>query len=131
MAKSTTTKLQKRNPQCQHCGIVIIPKIFGDGYEERGCAFYKRKYCSLKCFGESQRGVWRVANPQSMAAHHRARRIFIKLGICELCREHKKTEIHHKDRDWRNNDIQNLQELCHRCHMILHRHLKRKKHGKK
>ena len=39
---------------------------------------------------------------------------------CESCGCRQKLDIHHVDGDWKNNSADNLQVLCHSCHMKLH-----------
>lgn len=39
---------------------------------------------------------------------------------CESCNSDKKIHIHHKDRDYKNNQISNLSYLCLSCHIKLH-----------
>jgi hypothetical protein len=38
---------------------------------------------------------------------------------CQICGNDKELEIHHKDKNIRNNDINNLIKLCRRCHMLI------------
>ena len=56
--------------------------------------------------------------------------IFLQLNINELPKlsevkfegvKKSKTEVHHIDGNWRNNEIENLQEICRSCHTIHHR----------
>ena len=47
----------------------------------------------------------------------RARRMYPSRP-CEVCGK-TKAEHHHKDGNTRNNDLDNIQFLCRRCHMIL------------
>ncbi len=60
------------------------------------------------------------------AACAEARRIMRKLGVPYVCIncgiDWVKLDAHHKDRDWRNNDPENLEYLCKDCH--------NKEHGK-
>ena len=55
---------------------------------------------------------------------------YIFTNHCELCR--RKTEyieIHHNDKDKKNNDISNLFHLCYYCHKIVNNsHLDIKSH---
>lgn len=39
---------------------------------------------------------------------------------CEHCGTSERLGVHHKDRNWRNNDISNLMTLCSSCHTSLH-----------
>lgn len=47
------------------------------------------------------------------------RLIYIRSGkemVCKLCKSEDNIEIHHKDGDHFNNDINNLVALCRKCH---------------
>jgi len=39
---------------------------------------------------------------------------------CELCGSDETLEVHHKDGDYPNNDMDNLITLCRSCHMNVH-----------
>ena len=52
-----------------------------------------------------------------------AARIVKAAGQCNRCSHDgsdSRLGIHHKDRDKRNQDPENLEVLCHRCHMQEH-----------
>jgi hypothetical protein len=36
----------------------------------------------------------------------------------------KMSDLHHKDRNRSNNSLNNLEQLCQKCHHLLHRHQK-------
>ena len=40
---------------------------------------------------------------------------------CMICWSTKGLQIHHKDKNHKNNDISNLIKLCYRCHCMLHK----------
>lgn len=46
--------------------------------------------------------------------------------ICDFCGTSEDIHIHHKDENWINNVIENLQPLCRRCHSRLHNQLRKK-----
>lgn len=41
--------------------------------------------------------------------------------LCDKCGTNINIQIHHKDHNWKNNNINNLQPLCQSCHMKYHR----------
>lgn len=48
---------------------------------------------------------------------------------CQRCASQRYLEVHHKDRDWANNDPSNLETLCKSCHAKEHerwRNIRRK-----
>lgn len=44
-----------------------------------------------------------------------------RLDKCERCGKSEKLHVHHKDRDRRNNNDENLEVLCTMCHMHEHK----------
>jgi 5-methylcytosine-specific restriction endonuclease McrA len=45
----------------------------------------------------------------------------LKVGrCCARCGSTTRLDIHHKDRNKQNQDLSNLEVLCHRCHMQEH-----------
>jgi len=42
------------------------------------------------------------------------------LSQCEICGSTYKIQIHHKNRNFRDNNIENLQILCRSCHYQIH-----------
>lgn len=45
---------------------------------------------------------------------------------CQFCFGSENLEVHHMDRDRKNNDFRNLITLCYKCHSMLHRTQKNK-----
>ncbi|WP_050670485.1 HNH endonuclease [Luteipulveratus halotolerans] len=39
---------------------------------------------------------------------------------CEACGSTTRLHVHHKDRNWRNDEPANLMTLCASCHLRLH-----------
>lgn len=61
------------------------------------------------------------------------RKIYIRSGkemICKLCNSEENIEIHHKDGDHYNNDINNLVALCRKCHHTTAHTMLRDEKGK-
>jgi len=49
----------------------------------------------------------------------------LKDKICEICQSQQDIQIHHKNRKSTENNIENLQILCKKCHLKQHRNRKR------
>lgn len=60
-----------------------------------------------------------VRNGKQRQTYRYHARKFIKKN-CETCGTDKKLQVHHKDRDWTNNEPSNLETLCATCHMKWH-----------
>ena len=79
---------------------------------------------------ESQKDASKYFNNTSLISASRLRRILIRDGykeeVCERCRrtewmgEPIPLELHHKDFNHYNNNLDNLQILCSNCHMQVH-----------
>ena len=51
-----------------------------------------------------------------------ARKLKSSEGICEICNDLPSKLIHHKDGNPLNNNLDNLEKLCHPCHTMRHTH---------
>jgi 5-methylcytosine-specific restriction endonuclease McrA len=75
---------------------------------------------------EAKRQAMLARNPQ--ARYHglsasEAAKLRASVGACQNCgatRADGRLDIHHRDRDKRNQAPENLAVLCHRCHMQIH-----------
>jgi hypothetical protein len=72
---------------------------------------------------EAKRQEMLARNPR--ARYHglsakEAKRLCAQAGSCSRCGSTKRLDIHHKDRDKRNQRPENREVLCHRCHMQEH-----------
>ena len=112
---------QKKLPDkiCPICGNTFNRKRF-NGVLEDSTRYKKRKTCSQSC-GNT------LPEPQDRTTYHlRARKH--KKPLCETCGSKKNLDVHHKDTNIKNGSPENLQTLCHTCHMKLH--WKQRKHLK-
>jgi hypothetical protein len=96
---------------CPICGTSFNRKRFGKALEDSG-RYLSRKTCSQSC-GNT------LLEPRDKTTFHlRARK---HLGpFCETCGSTTALDVHHKDGNIKNNELGNLQTLCHPCHMKLH-----------
>ena len=44
-----------------------------------------------------------------------------EIKYCMLCWSSERLQIHHKDKNHKNNDISNLIMLCYKCHCLAHK----------
>jgi len=103
---------------CKNCGVLLERKRF-NGRLEDYTAFLKRNSCSRSC-GNSREEPQDRTTFLVRARHFRGK-------LCEICGSLENLDSHHLDGDIRNNSKENIQTLCHRCHMKLHWKLRR--HG--
>lgn len=71
-----------------------------------------------------QKNDYTEYNPSTKRAYHYRAVNQIKRWcipfVCERCESQVSIEVHHIDRDVTNNDIDNLEVLCRRCHEQEH-----------
>lgn len=103
---------RKESP-CVVCGTLIQ-------------AHENKKTCSRSCANKNRAGVhYRTGSSKDKVKDQRAikLRVFAAKGEkCERCAYDKKEilNVHHKDRNHGNNDLDNLELLCPNCHAEEH-----------
>ena len=106
---------RKKNPPkwCLACGKLMERKIY-NGILESNHSFNRRKYCNLQCAGQGNR----KENPTLSAIYKRNSNL---VGdACENCGVSENLDLHHKDGDPTNNDMENAMTLCDSCHTAWH-----------
>lgn len=96
---------------CEACGKQLARKRFASGRLEDRTVFLKRRHCSQSC-ANSRQEITRSGHAYRAKPYRKLR--------CEHCQTTRKLHVHHKDRNWRNDDPANLQTLCETCHLELH-----------
>lgn len=104
---------RRKEKPCVICGKLILSK-------------FNKKTCSRTCSNKHRLGIkYKIGRPKDKAKSQR----LLKLRLikergkkCERC-DYKKLEIlqvHHKDRNRNNNDLENLALICPNCHYEEH-----------
>jgi hypothetical protein len=85
-----------------------------------------KKTCSKNCANINRAGIkYKIGRPRDNIKNQYALklRLIEKRGdVCERC-DYNKTDIlqiHHKDRDRSNNNLENLELICLNCHYEEH-----------
>ena len=99
--------------KCHHCSQTMIRKRYGKTLEDMG-AFRRRKFCSRICMALAMTRP----NPTRWTVQKRVRR-FLQTK-CESCGTTHRLAIHHRDKNWQNNEPLNLATLCMSCHTSWH-----------
>ena len=90
----------------------------------------ERSYQIKKKWREKNRSHDNKLNVELYYKHHEAkkeaarfraeaRKIKTKIN-CDECGSKTKLQIHHKDKNYKNNNLNNLAVLCFKCHRDLH-----------
>lgn len=101
---------------CRSCRKPLTQKRFSNGVLESPSMLKRRKYCDRSCMG---RGLRKSVNELTRSGLLVRARRHLK-SACEHCGSTTKLGIHHKNRNWRDNSIDNLMTLCASCHTSLH-----------
>lgn len=109
---------RKEEPRryCWQCGARMHRKVWKGRLEDL-TTFKNRKYCDRICASLGLVGRQKADVCRS-AYLWRARKL--RKDACEECGSTEKLSTHHKDRDWRNSDPENLVTLCISCHLKGH-----------
>lgn len=108
---------------CVVCGVLFGParqdSVSAQARAKGRWAHKRRRFCGSKCQGMAQRlDPDRRAKTRAGAAKM-ANRLKPK-APCERCGETRSSQLHHKDRDFMNNALENLERLCRWCHASEH-----------
>ena len=107
---------------CGYCGksIYRTPRDFRKSRS-------KKFFCSVGCHCSWENENRRCGEnaPNWVAGHNVYRRLMVRHGIEKRCyrcghRDERVLVVHHRDRNRRNNNIENLGWLCRNCHCIEH-----------
>lgn len=98
---------------CKHCKKEYERKRFNGRLEDL-TRYKKRVFCSKLC--QYKYGLDHEKTRQWLGRKIQR----YKKDKCESCKGDHWLGVHHRDRDWRNNDIDNLITLCASCHSKLH-----------
>ena len=104
---------------CEYCGKKLERKRYKNGDLEALYFFNRRKYCDRKCMAaafdarESKTDEWSTVHYHSRKA--------VPPGPCSHCGKPNASDVHHKDGNYLNNSLDNLERVCRSCHIRLHR----------
>lgn len=83
-------------------------------------------YCSKSCSNSSNNSLFRQHENNPNYTHgrssYRNRRLKESEMKCERCGfdDPRALQVHHKDKNRKNNRLENLELLCANCHLIEH-----------
>ena len=106
-------KFCRKETPCLVCGKLIL-------------ATFNKKTCSRSCANKHREGIkYKLNSPKDKVKTQRLLklRLFKSRGNkCERCGfdKYQILEIHHKDKDRNNNNLDNLEIICPNCHSEKH-----------
>ena len=106
---------------CDQCGKEIYKTL----KEQRGSKS-GRLFCGKSCQTKWRNSVYRGSNHTNWKGGESAYRdILLRASVERLCRKCGTTDerilaVHHKDKNRKNNNLENLIWLCHNCHFLVH-----------
>ncbi len=101
--------------RCTYCNKVFVERMSEAGYFRED--FKNRRFCSTAC---SNSGKPPKIDISDAGGSVRARKIMAHIKKCHMCGGTRILEVHHKDRDRKNNDKNNIVKLCKKCHVKIH-----------
>lgn len=103
---------RKENP-CTICGKLILAGL-------------NKKTCSRNCANKLREGIkYKIGRPKDKVKSQQSLKIKlldIRGKKCEKCnyKKYEILQIHHKDRNRKNNEFNNLELICPNCHYEEH-----------
>jgi hypothetical protein len=98
---------------CAVCGKLLLSGL-------------NKKTCSRACSNKNRAGIFYTGKSTKDNAvsirHIKIKLVAIRGGVCERCGYNKREvlQVHHKDRNRKNNKITNLELVCPNCHYEEH-----------
>jgi hypothetical protein len=104
---------------CEECKKQLERKRLPNGDLEYLIRFNKRKFCDRRCMGLSFDR--RHSHDVGWSAAHSVARSLVPPGPCNQCGKPQAMDVHHKDGDFQNNTLTNLERICRSCHNREHK----------
>jgi len=105
--------------KAQHLKGTVIHNCVHCGKEFKSAPSHKRKYCSRTCISKSSKDTWNPAFSTIRKAMA-ARGLINACARCGLSEPKEILGVHHKDRNRKNNNLENLEVVCPNCHSKEH-----------
>ena len=117
------TPIKEYEHYCKYCNKLLTRNRFKNGRLEDYNVFKKRIYCNRECMKRDylKTGINDQTYRNAHQTAHSINKLILKKDKCEMCGSIKNLDIHHKDHNWKNNNLDNLICLCRSCHMKEHR----------
>ena len=100
---------------CVHCGSELVQKRFSSGVLESPSMLVRRKFCNRICMAQHMK-----KEICSSLSHSRMKAAKTAANACEICGMTNDLQVHHVDKNPRNNVPSNLRTLCRSCHARCH-----------
>ncbi len=109
-----TRRKETPDKYCKHCGKRMVRRVYQTHLESL-TAFAVRQFCDRLCHAK-----WQAKDGVTRSALHKRARNLCG-SRCESCGSARRELcVHHLDGNPANNRKENIQTLCHSCHMGWH-----------
>lgn len=105
-------KNKRKNHRDKICITCNLRKVCKVGFHKNGDIKYGNECYSCR----GKRKSFRSRNIRGLAIS----KYNLDVTLCQLCEWKGVCDIHHLDKDRKNNDISNLQIICPNCHRNIH-----------
>lgn len=106
-------KAKPAQKTCPACQTTFTRQRFSGRLEDY-TRFTSRTHCSVECMAKA------MVQPDPTRDAYRKRVRHKRGPRCNKCGMQSNLQIHHRNRDWRDNRDENLETLCATCHMKDH-----------
>lgn len=107
--------------KCNKCNIEVVRTLSQFKKSKTG-----NVYCSRSCANGTNNSLFRLweNNPNFINGNTTYRQYKLKFSnkCCEICNisDVRVLQVHHIDKNRKNNKLENLMLLCANCHLITH-----------
>ncbi len=130
-------QIYRRPSQIEACGNKVFCSLVCWGIsnrKEKACLIcgklilsgLNKKTCSRRCANKSREGIkYKIGSPKDKAQLFKSLKLVLlkeRGTICSRCTysKYEILQIHHKDRNRKNNKLDNLELICPNCHYEEH-----------
>ena len=122
IACRTQSQFNGKHLKCDYCGKPVYRSL-GDLKKSSSKKFFCNRSCHCSWENVHRRNMENSPNWNGGEAIYRA--IMDRTGLQKECVECKIKDkrlliVHHKDKNRKNNDVENLEYLCRNCHYLVH-----------
>jgi len=109
------------NDRKEQAKIVMRLREKGYTFQEIGDQLELSKQRAYQIYSGYESMMIKKEQKKEPAPNRREKILHRDNNECQFCFGHEDLEVHHMDRNRKNNESRNLITLCYKCHSMLHR----------